>query len=92
MHESEAVTSSKTVESLARKRISYTSTSLHLSCVPPATSPYRSLTNLLLELECLQLILFDRQPIFGQHELPEELPPNTMVSKKCRQFRSCLPV
>ncbi|KGO45675.1 hypothetical protein PEX1_104260 [Penicillium expansum] len=34
-----------------------------------------------LSLECLQLILFDRQPIFGQHELPKEFP--------CRQSLWC---
>ncbi|OQD65728.1 hypothetical protein PENPOL_c005G03587 [Penicillium polonicum] len=42
---------------------------------------HERLTNLLPELECLQLVLFDRQPIFGQHELPEEFP--------CRQSLWC---
>ncbi|CAG8089135.1 unnamed protein product [Penicillium nalgiovense] len=32
------------------------------------------LLHYIFQLECLQLILFDRQPIFGQHELPEEFP------------------
>ncbi|KAJ5836490.1 transcriptional regulator family: C2H2 zinc finger and Fungal Specific TF [Penicillium robsamsonii] len=35
----------------------------------------------IFQLECLQLILFDRQPIFGQHELPDEFP--------CRQSLWC---
>lgn len=80
MHENKRVTRSKTMESLAGKRISYTANSLHLSCVPPPTT-YEIITNFLLELECLQLILFDRQPIFGQHELPKEFP--------CRQSLWC---
>lgn len=80
MHENKNVTSPETVESLAGKRISYTFTSLYLSYVPLATN-YESLANHSPELECLQLILFDRQPIFGQHELPEEFP--------CRQSLWC---
>ncbi|KAI2698905.1 transcriptional regulator family: C2H2 zinc finger and Fungal Specific TF [Penicillium roqueforti] len=39
------------------------------------------LLHCIFQLECLQLILFDRQPIFGQHELPEEFP--------CRQSLWC---
>ncbi|KAJ5794633.1 transcriptional regulator family: C2H2 zinc finger and Fungal Specific TF [Penicillium paradoxum] len=39
------------------------------------------LIHCIFQLECFQLILFDRQPIFAQHELPEELP--------CRQSLWC---
>ncbi|KAL2696653.1 hypothetical protein AAEP93_003067 [Penicillium crustosum] len=39
------------------------------------------LLHYIFQLECLQLVLFDRQPIFGQHELPEEFP--------CRQSLWC---
>ncbi|KAG0156056.1 hypothetical protein PDIDSM_3232 [Penicillium digitatum] len=39
------------------------------------------LIHCIFQLECLQLVLFDRQPIFGQHELPEEFP--------CRQSLWC---
>ncbi|KAF4763470.1 hypothetical protein HAV15_000339 [Penicillium sp. str.  len=42
---------------------------------------HERLTDPLPELECLQLVLFDRQPIFAQHELPEEFP--------CRQSLWC---
>ncbi|KAJ5603051.1 transcriptional regulator family: C2H2 zinc finger and Fungal Specific TF [Penicillium hordei] len=39
------------------------------------------LLHCIFQLECLQLVFFDRQPIFGQHELPEEFP--------CRQSLWC---
>lgn len=83
MYENKSVTRPKTMESLAGNRISYTSTSLYLSYVPPVTTleATNALANHSPELECLQLVLFDRQPIFGQHELPEEFP--------CRQSLWC---
>ena len=56
MYENKSVTSSKTMEILAGKRISYTSTSLYLSCVPPATT---------LEAMNASLILYQNLNVFS---------------------------
>lgn len=56
MYENKSVTSSKTMESLAGKRISYTSTSLYLSCVPLATT---------LEAMNASLIIYQNLNVFS---------------------------